>query len=281
MEAFKLSSEQCELLTALEAAGSIRGLAQAIGRDESVVSRQIKHIASLAPVLEKIETRWRVSELGKQIVQWSRDSMESQRRILSQHPSLRIATTREFSARVLCPDLRSLIGKDDVAISIFTSDDGIEGELLAGRADIGIDCGRPEDPLVKFKSVLLEPYVVVASPGFLKQSRVKKKEDLLDSPHLKFNRDPAVALLQLEGDIPNVLASFNDLGSVKAACCAGLGWATLPRYCIATELKAGLVKEVLGWKIQERSFGVWWVRERASLTPWIDRTVTWLKRQRL
>jgi LysR family glycine cleavage system transcriptional activator len=279
MRNFKLSSDQCELLDALETAGSVREVAKILKRDESVISRQIQQIASIAPVLEKVEKRWKISALGKQIVQWSREAASRQSTILQQQESLRIATTREFSARILCPNIRALIGSENISISVFTSDDGIESELLSGRADIGIDCGRPEDPLIRFKSVIAEPYAVVASPAFLKKHSVKEKENLIALPHLRFNRDPALHLLQLGFEIPNIFASFNDLGSVKSACCAGLGWATIPRYCIQAELNAGTLKSIPGWKIQSRSFGVWWVRGRQS--SWVEKTIKWLGNQKL
>jgi DNA-binding transcriptional LysR family regulator len=278
MSFFKLTSEQCELLMTLETLGSIKEVAKALRRDESVISRQMKQLASIAPVLEKSQKRWRVSELGREVTQWSREALESQNRVLSQRSSLRIATTREFSAKILCPNLHSLLDGERVSVSIYTSDDGIESELLSGKADVGIDCGRPEDPLVQFKTVIPEPYVVVATPTFLKQHSVKSKDDLLHLPHLKFNRDPALGLMELDFDIPYVFASFNDLGSVRSACCAGLGWATLPKYCISTELETNMLKEIHGWKLQSRSFGVWWVRGRQT-SPWIKRTIEWLKKQ--
>ncbi len=81
--------------------------------------------------------------------------------------------------------------------------------------------------MIRFKSVLPEPYVVVATPAFLKRHAIHNKEDLLLAPHLRFNRDPAVNLLELGGGLVNTVASFNDLGSVRSGCCAGIGWARL------------------------------------------------------
>lgn len=281
MDRFKLTSEQCELLIALERAGSIKDLAREFSRDASVISRQIKAISELAPVLEKSEKKWVLTSVGRSLTQWSRESIESQNRLLQTQSSLRIATTREFSSKILIPNLRSLLGKRDVALSIITLDEGIERELLSGRADIGIDCGRPEDPLIKFKSVLSEPYVVVASPEFLKRHPLRETDDLLLAPHLKFNRDPASRLLELKSDLTSIAASFNDIASVRAACCTGLGWATLPRYTVHSELKAGDLKNIQGWKIQPRSFGVWWMRERPSSNYWVDETITWLAKQKI
>jgi DNA-binding transcriptional LysR family regulator len=281
MDHFKLTSEQCELLVAFESAGSIKDLSRQLRRDESVISRQIKAISEIAPVLEKTEKRWSLTTTGKRLTQWSRDAMESQRQILQTQTTLRIATTREFSAKILIPNLKSLIGQNEVVFSVLCSDDGVEKELLSGRADIGIDCGRPEDPLVKFKSVLPEPYLVVASPTFLKRFVLHRKEDLLTTPHLKFNRDPALRLLELKSELSNIAGSFNDISSVRAACVAGLGWATLPRYTVQSELSSGTLKAIQGWDIQPRSFGVWWIRGRPSFDFWVNETVSWLGKQKV
>jgi DNA-binding transcriptional LysR family regulator len=278
---FTLSTEQCELLMAFDAAGSVAGAAKLLRRDESVISRQVKSMAAIAPVLEKSGKSWRISALGKDLVRWSRDSADSQRRLLSQQSSLKIATTHEFSARVLCPNISSLLGKEEVSLSIFTSDDGIETELISGRADVGIDCGRPYDPIVRFKTVIPEPYTIVAAPAFLKKFPLSTKESLLAAPHLRFNRDSALNLLELDNDLPIIFGSFNSLSSIRAACCAGLGWATLPRYCVASELKSNLLREVKGWSLQPRSFGVWWVRGREKNFAWIERTISWLGQQSL
>jgi DNA-binding transcriptional LysR family regulator len=282
MNTFKLSSDQCELLAAFESAGSIKELALRQNRDESVISRQIKHIAETAPtVLEKNEKRWVLSSAGKRITQWTRESIESQNRLLQGQTSLRIATTREFSSKILVPNLRSLLKEKTATVSILTSDDGIEKELLSGRADIGIDCGRPEDPLIRFKTVLPEPYVVVASPAFLRKHGIKTKDELLRTPHLKFNRDSALRLLELQNDLPNIAMTFNDLSSLRVACCKGLGWATLPRYTVLEEVKKGDLRSLTGWSIQPRSFGVWWVRERRSSMGWVEDTIQWLSQQKL
>jgi DNA-binding transcriptional LysR family regulator len=281
MAKFKISSGDCELLEGLERAGSIRELASHLRRDESVISRQVKALAEIFPVLEKRDKRWVLTAAGKRLTQWTRDTAESQSMILASQTTLTVATTREFSAKILIPNIKSLIKKRDVIFSVLTSDDGIENELLSGRADVGIDCGRPEDPNIKFKIVLPEPYVVTACPDFLGRHDIRVKENLLNTPHLRFKRDPAVGLLELKVELPNIAGSFNDLGSVRAACLAGLGWATLPRYTVQNEIAVGALKAIPGWTIQPRSFGVWWRRGQPSLEVWANETISWLGKQKV
>lgn len=64
---FVLSSEQLELLLAFEQAGGLAKLAAVMARDPSVVSRQLQRLAETAPVIVKVEGRWQVSPLGREV----------------------------------------------------------------------------------------------------------------------------------------------------------------------------------------------------------------------
>lgn len=261
-------------------AGSMAKLADLVGRDISVISRQLQKIAQSAPVLEKRQGKWWLSPLGAQINHWARDAAESQKRILSQQGILRIASTREFSARVLSPQLSDFLsGNDGTVVSLLTSERGVEHLLLKGKADIGFDCGRPQDPSVRFKTAKSEAFAVVAAPRFLKLHGVKTAKQLLPLPHLQYKRATAPQLLQLSFEVPFVLASFDDIASIRAACEAGVGWAVLPVYAVQAELDKRRLQRVPGWKIEPEQFGVWWLRGNKSLDPWVQKALGWLRGQ--
>jgi nicotinamidase-related amidase len=86
---FPLTSEQCELLAAFEAAGSLTELARLMHRDASVVSRNLQSLAETG-VLEKDRNRWAITALGRQVNAWTRTVAASQAKILSQHKRLRL-----------------------------------------------------------------------------------------------------------------------------------------------------------------------------------------------
>lgn len=62
------STEQLQLLAAFEQAETLQQLSQVLYRDTSVLSRQLQRLAELAPVVEKYDRRWQVTDLGKQVV---------------------------------------------------------------------------------------------------------------------------------------------------------------------------------------------------------------------
>lgn len=283
MLTFGLSSDHCELLLAFEETGSLSALATLVGRDISVVSRQLQKIAQTLPVLEKIQGKWRLTPLGRQVNQWTRNSVETQKRLLQQRTAIRIASTREFTARVIAPNLSQLFPRDreNTHVYLVASEEGVEKLLLSGDADFGFDCGRPNDPLIRFKSVKSEAFVVVASKKFLAKHPAKTNEELIQLPHLQYARASTSGLLQLSHEMPLIKATFNDIASVREACMAGLGWAVLPKYAVQRELDLGLLTVLPFIKIKNETFGVWWSKERSSIAPWIETATNWLKLQSL
>jgi DNA-binding transcriptional LysR family regulator len=274
---FGLTSEQCELLLAFETAPSLEALARALGRDASVLSRQLQRIAQDTPALEKTHGRWRLTPLGKQLATWARDAIASQRRALGQPTVIRLASTREFTARVLAPRVGELMREEEKSIvSLFAAEEGVEKRLLAGEADIGFDCGRPQDPEIRFRQVTPEPFSVVAAPAFIERHKVSNVREVLPLGNLQYQRATATALLGLADDVPYVRATFNDIASAREACCAGLGWAVLPTYAVRRELDAGILSALGGCEVPEEQFGVWWLRERPALEPWVERCMKWL-----
>lgn len=56
-----------ELLLAFEVAGNLENLADFMAKDPSVVSRNLQRLANEIPVLLKVNGRWRISPLGRQL----------------------------------------------------------------------------------------------------------------------------------------------------------------------------------------------------------------------
>jgi DNA-binding transcriptional LysR family regulator len=266
---------------AFETHGSVFSLAEVFARDVSVMSRQLQKLAQQAPVLEKQQGKWRLTPLGRQINQWTRDAAEQQIRILRHRKVIRIGATREFAARVLVPQLAQLGFCDETEISVITHEEGVENLLLRDEVDFGFDCGRPNDPAIRFKLLKAESFGIFGSPKFLKENQAASLEDLLPIPHLNYKRIPVSRYLELDHELTGPRASFNDLAAAREACVAGLGWAGLPNYAVRTELASGTLKEVPHARIQAEKYGVWWVRGRDSLAQYVSSASTWLGKQKL
>lgn len=66
------SAEQLKLLIYFEAAESLMELSNQLNKDQSVVSRNLQSLAEVAPVIQKINRRWTVTELGRKVISESR-----------------------------------------------------------------------------------------------------------------------------------------------------------------------------------------------------------------
>lgn len=280
---FPLDSDACELLMDFEDSGSLLLLAQRRHRDISVVSRQLAAVAVKMPVLHKERGRWRLTDLGRQMVQWARSAVVGQRTLIQQKSLLRLATTREFAARVLAPHLSQLLGAQAQHLIpvVKTDEQGVERLLLSGEADLGFDCGRPQSPAIRFRLVRREPLQVVAAPRLLKKHRVRNVDDLVQLPHLHYSRIGASRALRLTHEIRNIAAVMNDVASIRSACEAGMGWAVLPSYTVQDELRAKRLNAIAVATIESEQFGVFWERDHPLAIQWASRAASWLAQQDL
>lgn len=281
---FPISSEDCQMLLLLEETGSLAAVAAAVRRDVSVVSRHVARLAREGALVEKVDGRWNVSTQGRRVAAWARDAIQTQSQALAACGTLRIVTTREFAARVLGPSLADLRARlATMRLTILSSGEGVESQILLGEADVGLDCGRPTDPAIRFRRVAPEPFVVAAAPAFWREHPVgtgrTSDAKLLQAPHLHYLRINASRLLGLSGEIPRVAAVFNDLAAMRAACESGAGWGIFPKYAVARELAQGTLQELRAFssRIEPEQFGVWWLRDRRAAEAPVVELEKWLR----
>lgn len=83
---FPISSDQLELLLAFEQSRGLADLADVMGRDPSVVSRNLQRLAETQPVISKINGRWEMTGLGVRLAQSAREWLAEQKTLLSSPP---------------------------------------------------------------------------------------------------------------------------------------------------------------------------------------------------
>ncbi|MFZ4715682.1 MAG: isochorismatase family protein [Bacteriovoracaceae bacterium] len=88
-----MSSEQLELLLAFEKSNGLSELSKVMGRDLSVISRQLQKLAEEYPVLTKEKGKWMMSPLGFQI------NEITTRNILEYQKAFNIKSARTYSAK--------------------------------------------------------------------------------------------------------------------------------------------------------------------------------------
>lgn len=93
---FTLSSDQLELLLAFERSQGLGHLAELMGRDPSVVSRNLQRIAQSQPVLTKVKGRWEITPLGMQVNQATRSFLEAQAKLFQQRTETRKSGAKDL-----------------------------------------------------------------------------------------------------------------------------------------------------------------------------------------
>lgn len=266
------------LLIELERKPTLQDLSNKLQKDASVISRDLKRISEKAPVIEKINGRWVLTEKGSHLALWAKKVRIEQNEILGRDYTLTIATTREFASRILAKNF-SVLQNNKVKFKIITCENGIESPLLKGIADFGFDCGRPSDPLVAFKQIIEEEIVTVASPKFIKINKIKSIDDLIAEQFLDYSRLSSNKIKNM--DTSKSAISSNDIAVIRSLVAQDAGWATLPYYAIKEEIDQKKMVMFKDGDIKGYKFGVWWLRGRDSLMPWIKVAGEWLSQQNL
>jgi DNA-binding transcriptional LysR family regulator len=280
---FLLTAEECELLLELEEAPSLSTVAEKMGRDHSVISRCLKRVSEKAPVVEKKAGRWMLTEVGKKFNNSSRTMIAAQASLSQTYQSIRIGTNREFAARVLGPDLGILMALlPKTSLSINAYENGTEEALLNGQIDIGFDCDRPHDPEIAYKLIADEPILPVCGKSFYKKhQKAIQTGNYIGLPHLMCERlYPDKILSKLENH-PEVVARFNDIATVRAACLQNVGWALLPGYAVKEELLAKKLIQMDDGTYGKSKYGIWWVRHRPYLKDTVEKLTGWLQSKEL
>lgn len=273
-----LNFEECALLVELESNPTLGELSKKLAKDTSVISRDIKRMSEKASVVEKINGRWVLTKKGQELSTWSKRILIEQSEILKKDYTLTIATTREFASRVLASNFDDFL-KQSARFKIISCEEGIEEALITGKADFGFDCGKPQDPGISFRPVIEEQIVTVASSAYLKKNKVKRIEDLNNEDFLFYSRIHPLPSKDL--NVKNAKVISNDIAVIRSLILANQGWATLPYYALTNEILAKKCSPIPGGEIKGYKFGVWWLRGRESLGPWIQEAQAWLSKQDL
>lgn len=276
---FHLSSNDAELLVHFESHPSLEKLSLLLGKDSTVISKQLKRISEQGDFLTKVSGRWSLTQTGRDFNRITREYMSAQNLVLEKDIHIRIGSTREFSARILGTSHKELLQALGISsLSFHTFEGGTEEALINGDIDFAMDCGRPYSPEIAFKRVISEPIAAVASKRFSTKLRsVKNYEDLSRHPHVLCTRLHPDRVRKGHFKELVVATQSNDIATTRSLCLSGIGWALLPVYTIKDELQSGKLKVVQNLVFKGEQFGVWYLRDRQSLKKFYLRLIEWMK----
>jgi DNA-binding transcriptional LysR family regulator len=165
---------------------------------------------------------------------------------------LRVSTSVAFGRRVVVPLALEFMAKHPhVQLDLSFEDRYVD--LVAQGVDVAIRMGKLADSSLGARFLGMNPWVIVASPKYLKKHGTPKRpQDLSAHNALVYSSvqgDDVWRLVGPKGDAITVPVTgrvrSNNLSAVLAAARADLGVAALPCYVAAESLVQGSVVEVL------------------------------------
>ena len=165
---------------------------------------------------------------------------------------LRIGTSVAFGRRVIVPMALEYMQRN-LQVQLDLSFEDRYVDLIAQGVDVAIRMGRLADSSLGARFLGTNPWVMVASPAYLKKHGVPKRaQDLSGHTALVYSSvvgDDVWRLNTPKGDAITVPVSgrfrSNNLSAVLAAARDGMGIAMMPRYVASESLRLGKVREVL------------------------------------
>jgi DNA-binding transcriptional LysR family regulator len=165
---------------------------------------------------------------------------------------LRIGTSVAFGRRVVTPLALDFMAAHPL-VKVDLSFEDRYTDLVEQGIDVAIRMGKLGDSALGSRYLGMNPWMLVAAPGYLKARGVPRKAaDLSGHSALIYSSvqgDDIWRLTSSRGEAVTVPVSgtlrSNNLSAVLAAARSGLGIAALPRYVAGDSVTAGQVVEVL------------------------------------
>ena len=164
---------------------------------------------------------------------------------------LRVGTSVAFGRRVITPLALDFMAKHP-QLQLDLSFEDRYTDLVANGIDVAIRMGKLADSTLGARFLGVNPWVIVASPKYLRRHGTPRKAaDLSEHPALIYSSvlgDDMWRLTTPKGETVTVPVSgrlrSNNLSAVLAATRNGFGIAAMPRYVASDSLKSGQVVEV-------------------------------------
>ncbi len=165
---------------------------------------------------------------------------------------LRIGTSVAFGRRVIVPLALDFMAQHP-QVQLDLSFEDRYTDLVALGLDVAVRMGKLADSTLGARFLGMNPWVLVASPKYLKKEGTPKRPADLSSHNAliysSVQGDDVWRLFTLKGEPVTVPVTgrlrSNNLSAVLAAARGGLGIAALPRYVAEDSLVSGHIVEVL------------------------------------
>jgi DNA-binding transcriptional LysR family regulator len=283
MERFIISPDDCLILKAFKDSKSLREAAVLLNCDPAGLARRVQVISNTYGFLQKVNNRWQVTSRGLDLVAWTEVSIQSQKNILSEKNSLRIASRMWFSEEVLMPNLKSLIESfgQNTQFLFSSARKNYALSLIDGSVDFVLACHPPENPEIEHRQVTKEKWSIVTPISWKKDLTCKRENVFSELKKRSFIRHQEMNIDLFFPEMAEASASnivLDNLIGVRAAVMAGHGWSLVPTLLVNQLIKEKKIFEIpFELSGQDRKICVWWLRNRYDMRVHSSKICNWVK----
>ena len=200
--------------------------------------------------------------------------------------ALRISTSVAFGRRVLIPMVMRFM-REHPRLQVELSFDDRYVNLVEQGVDVAIRMGRLADSTLGARYLGINPWVLVASPGYIAARGAPASPDALASHdalvYSTVQGDARWHFTGIDGDLRIVEVHgplrSNNLSAILAAAREGLGIAALPRYVAHESLRSGAVMPLLAdWSLPSQEIHAVYPSPRLLPTK-VKGFIDWLQGQ--
>ncbi len=248
---------QLKTFYAVSRLGSYTEAARSLFLTQSAISHSIKKLENSidAKLISKKGKEFRLTDAGKVLrnscerIFFEIEKAMEDISLLNEKSTwnLRIGATVEFGTTILMKHIRAFIDENKNISLDFLFSHNLLDPLNKEEVDFIIDCKeKPMHGLVKIE-LFKEQYVVIASPGFLKENRLKNIKDMKNIRILSMDRDMQWwenFLVCFDHDeLPSFMnvMEINHIRGIINAAISGIGVGFVPRYTVLNELEKGIL----------------------------------------
>ena len=156
---------------------------------------------------------------------------------------IRLGSTIEFGTTILINHIRGFLDTHPEIHLDFYFSHHLETPLVRDEVDLIVDCVRHSLPGLKTFHLFQEQYVTIASPGFLREHRIKTIDDLervkilSSDKQLAWWRNFITAIPEDKQACLKQVVEINHIRGIINGAVAGLGIGFVPRYTVIRELE--------------------------------------------
>lgn len=200
--------------------------------------------------------------------------------------NLRISSSVAFGRRVLVP-LMVRFMKEHPKVNLDVSFEDRYVDLVAQGVDLAIRMGRLADSSLGSRYLGINPWVMVASPAYLKErGEPTTPQELTDHDALIYSTvqgDARWLLTGADGQVHSINVKgplrSNNLSALLSAVRSGMGLAALPWYVAHGSVRSGVVKVVLSeWSLPSQEIHAVFPSPRL-LPAKVQTLIDWLQKE--